>query len=377
VQATHAPDKQTRFVPQPVPSWTDALVSVQVAVPAEQSSVPVWQGLVGTQGDPELHALHSPLLHTIPVPQALPLLALLLSMHAACPVLHEVCPTRQGAPVTSQVAPALQVRHVPWWQTLSVPHFAPSSRGAPRSVHTGTPPVHESVPWWQALVGTQPAPALQATHWPTEHTWPDPQGVPSSALPDSTHADTPVAQLVWPSLHAWLRLHGRPSTQVEQPPSAHSGPASGLSAIAWSRELSKGESELSNLGEVSNPGEVSTDSADSAPPSVEKGSTSEGGAAVSLWDGTSVPPAPLSLSVPFFQQVVVTGSQTYPPGQGRGSGPHLSVPFRGPEGPQPSTIVTAITRNPHRANSRIFCTRSSRHRVTEVHEIARPRCLAK
>ena len=198
-------------------------MSVQVAVPAEQSSVPVWQGLVGTQGDPELHALHSPLLHTIPVPQALPLLALLLSMHAACPVLHEVCPTRQGAPVTSQVAPALQVRHVPWWQTLSVPHFAPSSRGAPRSVHTGTPPVHESVPWWQALVGTQPAPALQATHWPTEHTWPDPHGVPSAALPDSTHADTPVAQLVRPSLHAWPRSHTRPSTHAEHTPSGHAG----------------------------------------------------------------------------------------------------------------------------------------------------------
>jgi len=371
VQATHAPDKQTRFVPQPVPSWTDALVSVQVAVPAEQSSVPTWQGLVGTQGDPELHALHSPLLHTIPVPQALPLAALPLSMHTACPVLHEVCPTRQGAPVTSQVAPALQVRHVPWWQTLSVPHFAPSSRGVPRSVHTGTPPVHESVPWWHALVGTQPAPALQGTHWPTEHTWPDPQGVPSSALPDSTHVDTPVAQLVWPSLHASLRSQATPSTQVEQPPSAHSGPASGLSAIAWSRVLSKGESELSNLGEVS------TDSADSAPPSVEKGSTSEGDAYVSLWAGASLSPAPLSLSVPFFQQVVVTGSHTYPPGQGRGSGPHLSVPFRGPEGPQPSTIVAASTRNPHREDSRVFCTRSSRHMTTEPHQIARPGCRAK
>jgi len=134
-------------VPQPVPSCTDALVSVQVAVPAEQSSVPAWQGLVGTQDDPALHALHSPLLQTIPVPQALPLAALPLSIHTACPVLHEVCPTRQGAPTTSQVAPALQATQTPWWQTLSVPHFVPSSRGVVASVHKGVPPAQDRVPW--------------------------------------------------------------------------------------------------------------------------------------------------------------------------------------------------------------------------------------
>ena len=101
----------------------------------------------------------------------------------------------------SQAVPTVQSVQVPTWQTLLVPQDAPSSRAVTASVQVGVPPVHDSVPLWQALVGTQLVPALQATHAPAEHTLPEPQGVPSSALPDSRHTEVPVAQLIWPSLH--------------------------------------------------------------------------------------------------------------------------------------------------------------------------------
>jgi hypothetical protein len=61
------PPEQTLLAPHAAPSVSAAIVSEQDAVPAAQSSAPTWQALVGTQADPFMQALHSPLLHTIPL----------------------------------------------------------------------------------------------------------------------------------------------------------------------------------------------------------------------------------------------------------------------------------------------------------------------
>jgi hypothetical protein len=60
VQETHVPPLQTRLVPQLVPFPTDAPVSVQVAAPLLQLSVPTWQGLAGVQGVPLVQATQLP-----------------------------------------------------------------------------------------------------------------------------------------------------------------------------------------------------------------------------------------------------------------------------------------------------------------------------
>jgi hypothetical protein len=146
VHGTHAPPEQARLVPQLVPSASGVVESVHVALPAAQLWVPAWHGLLGTHAVPALQALHSPLEQTKLVPHDLPFGALPVSRQTACPVLHEVCPARQGDPAISQAEPPLQSVHAPRWQTLSVPHEVPSSSGVTASVHTGVPPAQESVP---------------------------------------------------------------------------------------------------------------------------------------------------------------------------------------------------------------------------------------
>jgi len=90
-------------------------VSVQTDAPVVQTIDPVRQALPGVQALPAAQAAHAPLLHTMFVPQTVPLAcAVPVSMHDATPLAEQiVCPT---------------------WQRLAAVQTPPG-------VHDGPPPV--------------------------------------------------------------------------------------------------------------------------------------------------------------------------------------------------------------------------------------------
>lgn len=75
VQETHIPVRHTRLAPHTVavPSAKGMFVSVHTAVPVSHASVPLWQGLVGGQAEPATQGMQVPSMHTLPVPQDVPL----------------------------------------------------------------------------------------------------------------------------------------------------------------------------------------------------------------------------------------------------------------------------------------------------------------
>jgi hypothetical protein len=116
---------QTRLAPQLSPAGARRFVSMHLDIPPEQSSVPSWQGLAGTQGSPAAHAAQLPSLHTIPAPQEIPAGALPISRHAGVPLVQSMAPTRHGFPDRSQDVPAAHLLHVPSRQTEPTPHNVP------------------------------------------------------------------------------------------------------------------------------------------------------------------------------------------------------------------------------------------------------------
>jgi hypothetical protein len=99
------------------------------------------------QATPTVQAVHVPLLHTMFVPQEVPLAALADSVQTGAPVVHDVVPVRQGLPLTLQVAPAVQLTQLPVEpQTLLVPQLVPAATRLPVSLQTGVPVEHARVP---------------------------------------------------------------------------------------------------------------------------------------------------------------------------------------------------------------------------------------
>jgi hypothetical protein len=116
-QAAQAPLLQTIPLPQTlaVPSAT-VPVAVHTAVPVEQDTLPVWQGLsFGLQLLPSGQAPHVPLLQNCPLPQVLPLSA---GLHV--PVEHEL----QLPQVVWQQIPEIQF---PFWHSPSAAQEPPSA----------------------------------------------------------------------------------------------------------------------------------------------------------------------------------------------------------------------------------------------------------
>lgn len=73
VQESHEPPAlQTLLAPHGAPARAGIPVSVHLT-PFAQSSVPVWQGLPGTQEPPGVQGAQSPSLQTMPAAQSLPL----------------------------------------------------------------------------------------------------------------------------------------------------------------------------------------------------------------------------------------------------------------------------------------------------------------
>ena len=159
VHAPHVPLLQTMFVPQDAPLARFRPVSEHVIVGA-QVCVPAWHGFAGAQASPAVHDAQAPELHTMFVPHDVPLATFPVSVQTGAPEVHTVAAVRQGLPVTTQLAPAVQAVHVPVaLQTLLVPHAVPAARLVFLSVQTGDPVAQASVPAWQGFVGAQAAPS--------------------------------------------------------------------------------------------------------------------------------------------------------------------------------------------------------------------------
>lgn len=184
-------------------------LSVQVGVPVEQLSAPVWHGFAGVQAELAMQAVHVPLEQTMFAPQDVPLGRLPDSLQTGEPVAHEIVPVLHVL-VGWQLEPAAHATQVPALQTLSVPHEAPLVSALPVSVHAmfGEQTV---MPAWHGFAGTQTVPAEQPAQLPIWHTMLAPQMVPLATSPDSMQTGVPVLQAIVP-----LR-QGLPGTTQSMP----------------------------------------------------------------------------------------------------------------------------------------------------------------
>jgi hypothetical protein len=141
-----------------------------------------------------VHDPHVPLLHTLFVPQVVPLATLPVSAHTDAPVTHDVAPVLHTL-VGWQLTPPVHETQLPVLQTLFVPQVVPLARLLPVSEQLieGEQTV---MPAWQAFAGAQARPAVQATHTPVLHTMFVPHIVPLATLPVSVHTGAPLVQTV-------------------------------------------------------------------------------------------------------------------------------------------------------------------------------------
>ena len=119
------------FVPQEVPVATFP-VSAQAEVPVAHEVAPVRQGLAGVQLTPAVHAPQVPLLHTLFVPQEVPFATFPVCVQTDAPVTHEVAPVRQGL-AGVQAVPEVQAAQAPLLHTMFVPQTVPLTRLFPVS----------------------------------------------------------------------------------------------------------------------------------------------------------------------------------------------------------------------------------------------------
>ena len=99
------------------------------------------------QATPTVQAVHVPPLHTMLLPQGVPLETLPDSVQTAAPVSQDVVPVRHGLPLTLQLAPIVQATQLPVEpQTLFVPQLVPAATSVPLSLQTGVPVEQASDP---------------------------------------------------------------------------------------------------------------------------------------------------------------------------------------------------------------------------------------
>lgn len=196
VHGTQLPVRQTWFGPQLMPLAIAVPVSWQVAVPVVQVSVPVWQGLGGTQAPPGTQSRHIPLLHTRLTPHVEPFATFPVSAQTEVPVTHDVAPVRHGL-VGWQLAPAVHGPQTPSLQTRLIPHTAPFTRFLPVSAHV-IAGEQACVPAWHGFSGVHDTPAVHDTQTPALHTRFVPHEVPLATFADSAQTGTPVLHVVVP-----------------------------------------------------------------------------------------------------------------------------------------------------------------------------------
>ena len=109
--------------------------------------MPAWHGFAGVQASPVVHDMQVPELHTMFVPQEVPLATFADSTHTAVPLPHAVMPVRHGLLGTAQIAPTLQSPQTPVaLQTLPTPQAVPAGTMAVPALQTGVPVPQASVP---------------------------------------------------------------------------------------------------------------------------------------------------------------------------------------------------------------------------------------
>ena len=141
---THAPDEQTRPVPQDVSSGTEPIV---LHVPGDEGDVQVsmptlhgfegWHAAAGVQ----VAATHDPALHTLPLPQEVPsgLLSVTMQLGSEVGDAHELVPMVQRFAGWQDRPAAQEATHAPARHSSPAPQPAPSATGRPSSTQTGAP----------------------------------------------------------------------------------------------------------------------------------------------------------------------------------------------------------------------------------------------
>ena len=216
VQEVHVPPLHTLFVPHDVPSAAFP-ATVQTEVPVEQDVIPVLQRLLGWQLMPAVQEAHVPALHTLLVPHDVPSATFPDATQAEVPVEQDVTPVLQRV-LGWQVVPAVQAPQVPALHTLLVPQVVPLARFCPVSeqVIAGEQAV---MPAWQTLDAVQASPAVQATHVPPLQTMLVPQEVPFATFPDCVQTGAPLLQTVVPVRQGALEIEQlAPTWQLTQIP---------------------------------------------------------------------------------------------------------------------------------------------------------------
>jgi len=94
--------------------------------------------LVGVQAAPAWHVMHVPFWQTLLVPHEVPFALLPVSVHTEAPVVQTVAAVLHGFAVV-QAVPAVQAAHVPLLQTMLVPQAMPFACAVPVSMHVGAP----------------------------------------------------------------------------------------------------------------------------------------------------------------------------------------------------------------------------------------------
>src|SRR5258708_5815767 len=151
VHETQLPAEQTRFVPQAVPSECIVPVAVHVGTPDAHASLPPWQGFVGWQVAPSTQAMHEPIEHTWFMPHGLPSPWLPEAMHTETPVAHEVSPSLHAS-LAVHALPAAHEPQTPRLHTLSVPQLVPVGSASPLAVQPMVG-VRVEVPLWHGSPG--------------------------------------------------------------------------------------------------------------------------------------------------------------------------------------------------------------------------------
>lgn len=217
-QETHIPARHTLLSPHTVavPSGKGMFVSMHTAVPVSQARVPLWHGFAGGQDAPATQGVQVPSMHTLPVPQDVPLGLFPETTQVETPLEHDVVPVLQGS-VTVHVF-TVHATQAPALQTLSTPQDVPFGRTSPVSEQLTDWP-HTSLPPWQGLAGGHASPSLHETHAPPLQIFPEPHVVPFAAFPASKHAGSPVLQAVEPVRQGLSGiLQAEPGTQATHDP---------------------------------------------------------------------------------------------------------------------------------------------------------------
>jgi hypothetical protein len=106
------PGAHTMLDPHEVPAGRGP-VSMQLAVPDAQTTIPESHGLVGMHAAPARHAPQVPTAeHTMPDPHAVPAAALPVATQAGAPAVHAVFPVRHDA-VGMHAGPGLAMHTEP------------------------------------------------------------------------------------------------------------------------------------------------------------------------------------------------------------------------------------------------------------------------